>query len=202
MIKLNIETELRQKLAAAHHVIHYQGWDSLLATHLSARIPETNTLLLTPLNIPFEEVSASKLIKCDFDGNLIEDNGYKFLPQAINIHSEIYKANSSVMSTMHTHSICGVAVSTQKEGLQFIHQQAMRFYDDISYHDFHGLAVDNEGKQIVDSLGKKKVMILRNHGLLVTAESIEMALYLLYYLEISCDIQIKAMSLGGGNCVS
>ena len=191
------EKILREKLAAAHHIVYYHHWDDLLATHLSARIPGTNHLLITPMNVPFEEVCVSNLIKCDFDGGIVSDNGQKLMPQAINIHGEIYKQSQTIMSAMHTHSIDGVAVSSLESGLLFMNQQSLRFYDDVAYHDFDGLALQNEGEEIVKSLGKKKVMILRNHGLLTTGSSIEVALYLLYYLEVVCAIQVKTMSTGG-----
>lgn len=194
---MNIEKILREKLAAAHHVVHYYNWDDLLATHLSVRIPETNHILITPMNVPFEEVCASSLIKCDFNGKVISDNGQKLMPQAINIHGEIYKRSTTIMSAMHTHSIYGVAVSSLESGLLFMNQQSLRFYNDVAYHDFDGLALKNEGEEIVKSLGNKKVMILRNHGLLTTGRSIEVALYLLYYLEVVCEIQIKTLSSGG-----
>ena len=188
------ERELRIKLAAAHHIIHFNGWDDLLATHLSARIPNTNHILITPMNVPFEEVSASKLIKCDFDGKIVGDNKQVLMPQAKNIHGEIYKADDSIMSAMHTHSIYGVAVSSLKEGLLFLNQRSLRFYDDVAYCEYNGLALEDEGKHIVASLGNKRVMILRNHGLLTIGTSIELALYLLYYLERTCKTQIKIMS--------
>lgn len=193
---MNIEKMLREKLAAAHHIVHYHHWDDLLATHLSVRIPDTNHILITPMNTPFEEVCASNLIKCDFHGKIISDNGQKLMPQAINIHGEIYKNSSTIMSVMHTHSIYGVAVSSLERGLLFINQQSLRFYNDVAYHSFDGLALQNEGEEIVKSLKNKQVMILRNHGLLTTGRSIEVALYLLYYLEEVCEIQIKTLSSG------
>ena len=191
---LQLEQVLRRKLAAAHHIVRKMKCDDLLATHLSARIPGTEQLLITPLNIPFEEVTAEKLIKCDFNGKILVNNKQKLLPQAINIHGEIYKADLTINSAMHTHSIYGVALSTLECGIVFNHQQAMRFYNDVAYHKFDGLALHNEGKEIVASLGNKKTMVLNNHGLLTTGTSIEEAMYLLYYLEAVCEIQIKAMS--------
>lgn len=187
---------LREKLAAAHRIVHHMGCDDLLATHLSVRIPNADQLLITPLNIPFEEVTAEKIIQCDFDGNILVDNGLKLLPQAINIHGEIYKASTTIQSAMHTHSIYGVALSTLECGIVFNHQQALRFYNDVAYHRFDGLALHNEGAEIVKSLADKKTMVLNNHGLLTTGSSIEEAMYLLYYLEVVCEIQIKAMSTG------
>lgn len=194
---MSIEQTLREKLATAHHIVHHHGWDDLLATHLSVRIPDTNHILITPMNVPFEEVCASNLVKCDLNGKVISDNGQKLMPQAINIHGEIYKHNPAILSAMHTHSVYGVAVSSLERGLVFSNQQSLRFYNDVAYHAFDGLALHNEGEEIVKSLGEKKVMILRNHGLLTTGKSIETALYLLYYLEVTCKIQIKTLS---ANC--
>ncbi|WP_162902184.1 class II aldolase/adducin family protein [Facilibium subflavum] len=191
-----IEKELRVKLAAAHHIVHYHGWDDLLATHLSVRIPDTEMLLITPLNVPFEEVCASNLIKTDLNGNIIGDNGYTVMLQATNIHAAIYRKSNTIQSAMHTHSTYGVAVSALSCGLLFFNQQSLRFYDDVAYHDFNGLALENEGDEIVESLKHKKVMVLRNHGLLTTGKSLEEALYLLYYLEKVCELQIKTLSTG------
>lgn len=191
-----IEKQLREKLAAAHHILHFNGCDDLLATHLSARIPETHHMLVSPHNIPFEEVSASKLIKTDLDGNILSDNGYTVMPQAHNIHASIYKHSDTVMSAMHTHSIYGVAVASLQCGLLPFHQQALRFYNDVAYHEMNGLALENEGEEMVKSLGDKKVMILRNHGLLTTGATIEIATYFMFYLECACKIQVKALSTG------
>jgi ribulose-5-phosphate 4-epimerase/fuculose-1-phosphate aldolase len=188
------EQSLRIKLAAAHHIVHYSGWDDLLATHLSARVPGTNNLLITPTNVPFEEVTASRLIKCTPDGKILEDNGEGLMPQAINIHGEIYKASNTIMSAMHTHSLYGVAVASLKCGLLFQNQRALRFYDDVAYCEYNGLALEDEGKHIVQALQNKKVMILRCHGLLTTGTSIEEAVYLLHYLEHACETQIKILS--------
>ena len=191
----DIESELRIKLAAAHHVIKYYNYDDLLATHLSARIPNTKHILITPMDTPFEEVCASNLLKVDLDGNIISSNNKKLMPQAINIHAGVYKNSDKIMSAMHTHSIYGVATSTLKSGILFFNQQALRFYNDVAYYDYNTLALDKlEGEHIAKCLGNKKVMVLYNHGLLATGESIEKALYLTYYLEQVCEIQIKTLS--------
>jgi ribulose-5-phosphate 4-epimerase/fuculose-1-phosphate aldolase len=192
----DIEKVLREKLAASHHLIHIIGCDDLLATHLSARIPGTNHLLITPHNVPFEEVCASNLVKADFDGNSIGYNKCGLMPQAINIHSSIYKAEPNIMGAVHTHSVYGNAVAALECGLLFINQHSLRFYNDVAYHELDGLALGNEGEEIVKSLKTKKVMVLRNHGLLTVGNSIEEALYRMYYLERLCEIQIKTLSAG------
>ncbi|PIQ43868.1 MAG: aldolase [Gammaproteobacteria bacterium CG11_big_fil_rev_8_21_14_0_20_46_22] len=188
------EQSLRETLAASHHIIHFNGCDDLLATHLSARIPNTDHMLISPHNVPFEEVCASRLVKTDLDGNILSNNGQTVMPQAHNIHASIYKAKQTILSAMHTHSIYGTAVASLREGLLPLNQHALRFYNDVAYHDLDGLALGDEGEHIVSSLGDKKVMILCNHGLLTTGQSIEEATYLMYYLERVCKMQIKTLS--------
>lgn len=188
------EQTLREQLAACHHIVHYNGWDDLLATHLSARIPQTSYILITPMNVPFEEVSASKLIKCDTNGNIISANDQKLMPQAINIHGALYDARPHIMSAMHTHSHYGTSVASLQKGYQFLTQECLRFYNDIAYCEYDGLALDNEGERIVENLGDKAVMLLRNHGLLTTGESIEEAMYRLHYLEHTCRQQIEILA--------
>lgn len=190
-----LEQQLREDLAASHHIVYHYGWDDLLATHLSVRMPASNEVLITPHNVPFEEVSSENLVKVDLSGKILSQNGYTVMPQAFNIHAEIYKTNANIHSAMHTHSTYGVAVSSLKSGLLFCNQQALRFYNDVAYHDYNGLVLANEGDEIVQSLKYKKVMILRNHGLLTTGKSIYEALYLLYYLEKVCELQIKLQSV-------
>ena len=192
-----IEKRIREALAASHHIVHLSKADDLVATHLSARIPDTDQLLITPHNLPFEEVCASNLVKIDIEGNIISDrHHYGVMPQAVNIHASVYQKRDNVMSAMHTHSIYGNAVASLKCGLLYINQHAIRFYNEVAYHDFDGLALDNEGDAIADALGDKKVMILRNHGLLTTGASVGEACYLLHYLERCCQMQITAMSAG------
>ena len=191
----DIEKRIREELAASHHIIHYSGWDDLVATHLSARIPNTDHILISPHNIPFEEVCASNLVEIDFDGKVISDAyDYGVIPQAINIHAAVYRKSETIMSVMHTHSMYGGAVASLKCGLLYINQHVIHFYNEVAYHEFDGLALDNEGELIVNSLGDKKVMILRNHGLLTTGESVGEACYLMHYLERCCQMQIATMS--------
>lgn len=188
------EKDIRKKLTISHHIIQNNNFDDLLSTHLSARIPNTDQILITPLDVAFEAVEPHMLIKLDLKGNMIEDNGYTVMPQGSNIHLPIYQNNPHIQAAMHTHSIYGSAVSSLECGLLFINQHALRFYNDVAYHDFDALALGNEGEQIAKSLTDKKVMILKNHGLLTTGSSIEQAVYLLFYLERACKIQIKTLS--------
>lgn len=188
------ERYLREQLATAHHIIHMMGCDDLLATHISVRLPNTQQLLITPLNVPFEDISASNIMKSDLEGKPLSDNGHRIMPQATNIHASLYKENPNVMSAVHTHSLYGTAVSSLACGFLFSNQHSLRFYNEVAYHDLNGLALDNEGAEIAAALGGKSVLILRNHGLLTIGTSLEQAVYRMYYLERLCEMQIKTMA--------
>ncbi|QLE78668.1 aldolase [Francisella sp. Scap27] len=193
---MNNQKKYRKNLAISHHVIHHYGWDDLLATHISARLPNGN-IIITPHNVSFDKVTKKNLVTVDLDGNIISDNGYKVMPQAANIHLETYKARKDINAIIHTHSKYAVALSSLECGMQFCNQQSLRFYDDISYHHYYGLALENEGKAIAESLGEKNnMMILDNHGVITTADSIEKAIYKHYYFEQAIEIEIKTLATG------
>lgn len=191
---MTTEKVFRKKLAICHHVIHHYGWDDLLATHISARLPNGN-IIITPHNVSFDKVTKKNIVTVTPDDEIISDNGNKVMPQAANIHLETYKARQDINVIIHTHSKYAVILSSLECGMQFTNQQSLRFYDDISYHHYDGLALDNEGKAIANSLGKKNsMMILDNHGIITTAESIEKAIYKHYYFEQSIELEVKTLS--------
>ena len=193
---MTTEKVFRKKLAICHHVIHHYGWDDLLATHISARLPNGN-IIITPHNVSFDKVTKKNIVTVTPDGEIISDNGYKVMPQAANIHLETYKARQDINAIIHTHSKYAVVLSSLECGMQFTNQQSLRFYDDISYHHYDGLALDNEGKAIANSLSEKNsMMILDNHGIITTAESIEKAIYKHYYFEQSIELEVKTLSSG------
>lgn len=193
---MSIEKKLRKKLAVCHHVIHHYGWDDLLATHISARLPDGN-IIITPHNVTFDKVNSKNIVTVTLDGEIVSNNGYKVMPQAANIHLETYKARKDINAIIHTHSKYGVILSSLECGMQFTNQQSLRFYDDISYHHYDGLALDNEGKAIANSLGdKNNMMILDNHGIITTAESIEKAIYKHYYFEQAIELGVKTLTTG------
>ena len=191
---MSTEKKLRKKLAIAHHTLNYYGWDDLVSTHISIRL-EDDSVLITPHNVSFDRVNKNNIVRVDLDGNILSDNGYKVMPQAANIHLETYKARADINAIIHTHSMYGVILSTLESGMIFNNKQVLRFYNDIAYHDYGSLALDNEGEEIAKSLGaNKNMMILHNHGLITTANSIELALYKHYYFEKCAETQVKALS--------
>ena len=196
------EWALRVDLAAAYRIIADYGWDDLIFTHLSVRVPgPEHHFLLNPYNLMFEEVTASSLIKVDVDGNAVEPTPFITNPAGFTIHSAIHMARDDAHAVMHLHTPHGQAVSAQADGLLPLTQAAMLVREDIAYHDYEGIAVDlDERERIVEDLGTKNMMLLRNHGTLAVGQTIGEAFVRLYTLERACQAQV--MALAGGTEVN
>jgi len=196
------EHQARIDLAAAYRLVALYGWDDLIFTHISARVPGANHhFLLNPYGMMFEEVTASSLVKIDLAGNKVTESPYFINPAGFTIHSAVHEAREDALCVMHLHTDYGIAVSAQKDGLLPLSQQAMFALSSLAYHNYEGLALDEEEKpRLVADLGDKKYMILRNHGLLTVGRTCAEAFLGMFLLERACEIQILAQS-GGGELV-
>src|SRR2546428_7526358 len=157
------EWQARVDLAAAFRLVAICGWDDLIFTHISARVPGSeHHFLLNPYGMMFEEVSASNLVKVDLDGDKVMDSPYFINPAGFTIHSAVHAAREDALCVMHLHTDYGIAVSAQENGLLPISQQAMFPLSSLAYHDYEGLALNEDEKpRLVSDLGDKKNMILR-----------------------------------------
>ena len=193
------EWQTRIDLAAAYRLVALYGWDDLIFTHISARVPgPEHHFLLNPYGMMFEEVTASSLVKIDLSGNKVSDSPYFINPAGFTIHSAVHAAREDALCVMHLHTDYGIAVSAQAKGLLPISQQAMFPLASLAYHDYEGLALNDEEKpRLVADLGQKNYMILRNHGLLTVGKSAAEAFLSMYILERACRIQILTQSGGG-----
>src|SRR6476469_9334774 len=192
------EWKIRVDLAAAYRMVAYYGWDDLIFTHLSARIPgQDHHFLLNPYNLMFEEVTASSLVKVDVHGNAVEPTPFVTNPACFTIHSAIHMAREDAHAVMHLHTPARQAVSAHQEGLLPLTQTAMLVRGDVAFHDYEGVAVDlDERERLVADLGAKNAMILRNHGTLAVGGNVGECFIRLYYLERACQAQILALSAG------
>ena len=190
------EWAIRVDLAAAYRMVAYYGWDDLIFTHLSARIPgPDHHFLLNPYNLMFEEVTASSLVKVDTTGNPVEPTPFITNPAGFTIHSAIHMARDDAHAVMHLHTPHGQAVAAHSDGLLPLTQTAMLIRGDVSYHEYEGVAVDlDERERLVADLGTKNAMILRNHGTLAVGKNVGECFIRLYYLERACQAQIMALS--------
>ena len=196
------EWQARVDLAAAYRLVALYGWDDLIFTHISARVPSADHhFLLNPYGMMFEEITASSLVKIDLNGNKVMDSPYFINPAGFTIHSAVHAAREDALCVMHLHTDYGIAVSAQKNGLLPLSQQSMVALTSLAYHDYEGLALDEDEKsRLVADLGDKYYLILRNHGLLTIGRSAAEAFLAMFLLERACKIQILAQS-GGGELV-
>lgn len=197
------EWQLRVDLAAAYRLIALFGWDDLIFTHLSARVPgPEHHFLINPYGLGFDEITASSLVKVDQQGEPVLATQFPVNYAGFVIHSAIHAGREDVVAVIHTHTPAGVAVSAQRDGLLPISQQASVVLANIGYHDYEGLAVNEDEKpRLQQDLGNKQGLILRNHGLLTVGRSVAEAFLFMYTLQRSCEVQIMAQA-GGAELVS
>jgi ribulose-5-phosphate 4-epimerase/fuculose-1-phosphate aldolase len=193
------EWKLRVDLAATYRLVALYGWDDLVFTHISARVPgPEHNFLINPYGLMFEEITASSLLKIDMEGNKVEDSPYPVNPAGFTIHSALHMNRDDAHCVIHLHTDDGVAVSAQADGLLPLDQHAMAIVNDIAYHDYEGIALDlDERERLVKDLGAEKhLMILRNHGTLTLGRNCADAFLRMYYLERACTMQVRALAGG------
>jgi ribulose-5-phosphate 4-epimerase/fuculose-1-phosphate aldolase len=204
-IKMQVSDEewkARVDLAACYRIVAMYGWDDLVFTHISARVPGgEDHFLINPYGLLFEEITASSLVKVDLDGEKVLDSPHPVNPAGFVIHSAIHAAREDAGCVLHTHTKAGIAVSAQEDGLLPISQTSLFPYVTLGYHNYEGVALnDDEKPRLVADLGMNNALILRNHGLLTTAPTVADAFLFMYVLETACQIQIMAQS-GGSELV-
>jgi ribulose-5-phosphate 4-epimerase/fuculose-1-phosphate aldolase len=187
------EWAVRVDLAACYRLIAHFGWDDLILTHNSARVPgHLDQFLINPMGLMFDEITASTLLKVDMDGNLVEPSDYEPNHAGYVIHSAIYLGRPDVNCVVHTHTEADIAVGALEDGLLPLSQWAMRFYDRLGYHDYEGVSLDlDERERLQQSIGNHPVLVLRNHGLLATGRNVAEAFSLTYHFERSAEAQLK-----------
>lgn len=194
------EQEIRKDLAAAYQLCALFGWDDLIYTHLSARIPgPEHHYLVNPLGLGFDEITASNLIKIDLDGNIIGENpdGHRPNYAGFIIHGGIHSAREDAGCIMHLHTEAQMALSTVEGGLLPLTQHAMRFHGRVGYHAYEGIALsEDERVRFIADLGDHAVLILHNHGTLTVGATVAQAFVEMYYLEKSARTQLLAQGTG------
>lgn len=195
------EWALRVDLAAAYRLVALYGWDDLIFTHLSARVPgPEHHFLINPYDMMFEEITASSLVKIDVEGKPVGKSEHPVNPAGFTIHSAIHMAREDAHAVMHLHTPHGQAVSAMEFGLLPHTQTSMIAGHDIAYHDYEGIATDlDERERLVADLGAKNAMILRNHGTLAVGGTVAQAFLRLYFLERACEAQVLMLTAGREN---
>jgi ribulose-5-phosphate 4-epimerase/fuculose-1-phosphate aldolase len=192
------EWQARVDLAAAYRLVAHYGWDDLIFTHISARVPgPEHHFLINPYGLLFTEMTASNLVKVDLDGAIVEPTPYFVNPAGFTIHSAVHAAREDAKCVLHLHTVAGVAVSCQEDGLLALEQTAMLVAGQVAYHEYEGVALLlDERPRLVADLGSKNLMLLRNHGTLAVGETVGEAFLAMYFLERACATQVAALAGG------
>jgi ribulose-5-phosphate 4-epimerase/fuculose-1-phosphate aldolase len=192
------EWQARVDLAALYRLTALYKWDDLVFTHISMRVPgPEHHFLINPYGFLFEEITASSLVKVDLQGNKVKDTPHFINPAGFTIHSAVHEAREDVQCVFHTHTLAGVAVSAQKNGLLPISQQSLFPLSSLGYHNYEGVALNAEEKpRLVADLGTNRALILRNHGLLTVGRTAAEAFLAMYVLEAACRVQVMAQAGG------
>jgi len=195
---VDVERQLRIELAAAHRLAEKFGMSELIYTHISLRVPgETPSYLFKPHELLFDEITASNLVRVDLAGNVVSDSAYRVNAAGTAIHGTILEARPDVNCVFHSHSPYAVAVSSLECGLLPMSQAALRFTGQIAYHDYAGAPTDPvECSRLAEDMGDNSVMLMRNHGILATGQTVGEAFVAAFYLEKACEFQVLAQSTG------
>jgi len=195
------EWAVRVDLAAAYRLVALYGWDDLIFTHLSARVPgPEHHFLINPYDMMFEEITASSLVKIDVEGQPVLPTSHPVNPAGFTIHSALHMNCEDAHSVMHLHTPHGQAVSAMSDGIMEHTQTGMIARHDIAYHEYEGIATDlEERERLVEDMGDKHAMILRNHGTLAIGQSVAECFVRLYFIERACETQVMMLSAGREN---
>ncbi len=191
------EWQSRVDLAACYRLVADMGWDDLIYTHISLRLPQTDTYLVNAFGVAFDEVTASNLVKVDLDGNVLDDTPHTINPAGFTIHSAIHEVRLDDHCVIHLHTKEMIAVASQKRGLRPYSQYSMFSLPSLSYHAYEGLAVDDgERKRLQTDLGENNHMLLINHGGLTLGPTVGDAFMRFYDMQRACEIQLMLQAAG------
>lgn len=195
------EWAVRVDLAAAYRLVALYGWDDLIFTHLSARVPgPEHHFLINPYDMMFEEITASSLVKIDVEGQPVIPTSHPVNPAGFIIHSALHMNCEDAAAVMHLHTPDGQAVSAMADGLMEHTQTGMIARHDIAYHEYEGIATNlEERERLVEDMGDKHAMILRNHGTLAIGKTVAECFLRLYFIERACTAQVRMLSAGREN---
>ncbi len=195
------ERAARVQLAACYRVFDHLGWTEMIFNHITLRVPGPEThFLINPFGLHYREITASNLVLIDIEGNPVRESKWPVNRAGFVIHSAIHGAITDAHCVMHTHTTTGMAVACLREGLSPTNFYAAQLQGQIAYHDFEGISVEpGEKARLVRSIGARRALILRNHGLLAWGPSVPEAFLMLWTLQRACDVQIASSAAGALN---
>jgi ribulose-5-phosphate 4-epimerase/fuculose-1-phosphate aldolase len=188
------ERAARQQLAACYRVFDHLGWTELIYNHITLRVPgEDGAFLINPYGLHFSEVCASNLVKIDIEGKRLDDSIHPINPAGFVQHAAFHRGLPEAHCVMHTHTTAGMAVASLEDGLSISNFYSALLAGQVGMHDFEGITTrPDEGARLIAALGKRRAMILRNHGLLTLGRTVPEAFLRMWLLQRACEIQIAA----------
>ncbi|PZU11039.1 class II aldolase/adducin family protein [Sphingomonas sp.] len=195
------EWGLRVELARFYRLVDYFGWTELIFNHISVRLPgPDHHYLMNPFGLNYDEVTPDNLITVALDGTLARQSEYKANPAGFSLHGAIHSTREDVLCVAHTHSIAVSAVAMKQGGISHDNFYGAQLIDRVAYHDFEGITINpGEMARMVQSLGDKHVLVLRNHGIAVCERDIPNTFVLLWKVQRAAEVQCQAGMLPGPN---
>lgn len=192
------ERDLRQRLAACYRVFAMLGWVEMIYNHITVRLPGGDGhFLINPFGLHYSEVTASNLVKIDVEGRVIGESRWPVNPAGFTVHAALHRGIPDAHCVMHTHTTAGCAVAGAQAGLSMDNFYSAQLHDRVAYHDFEGITLHTaEGPRLLQSVGDRPAIILRNHGLVSWGTTIPMAFAVLWTLQRACEIQVAGAALG------
>ena len=197
------EWAARVQLAACYRVFAMLGWVEMIYNHITVRLPDSvaqteKQFLINPFGLHYGEVTASNLVKIDLAGNVLDGSPHKVNPAGFTVHAAIHNGLPDAHCIMHTHTTAGVAVACTRIGLQQTNFYTAQLHNMVAYHDFEGITIHaDEGPRLLQSVGNRQAVILRNHGLLAWGQTLPQTFAILWTLQRACEIQLATFSMGG-----
>ena len=198
------EWDARVQLAAAYRIFDLLGWTELIYNHISLRLPGPERhFLINPFGLHYSEVKASNLVKIDLQGNIVGQSDWPINPAGFTPHATLHASIPQAHCVMHTHTTAGLAVASLEEGLSISNFYSAQLRGKLAYHDFEGITVHaDEGPRLLQSIGDKQAVILRNHGLLAWGDNLPRAFAILWLLQRACEIQVATLAMGKARPIS
>jgi ribulose-5-phosphate 4-epimerase/fuculose-1-phosphate aldolase len=199
------EWAARVELAACYRVFALLGWTEMIYNHITLRLPDSVTggdkqFLINPFGLHYSEVTASNLVKINLQGEVLDGSPHPVNPAGFVVHATLHGGIEGAHCVMHTHTTAGVAVACLKGGLQQTNFYSAQLHNMVAYHDFEGITIHaEEGPRVLQSIGDKPAVILRNHGLLAWGQTLPQTFAILWTLQRACEIQLATFSMGGAD---
>jgi ribulose-5-phosphate 4-epimerase/fuculose-1-phosphate aldolase len=198
------EWRSRVELAACYRVFDLLGWTEMIFNHITLRVPgPQRVFLINPFGLMYHEVTASNLVAVDIEGRPVRPTEHSVNRAGFVTHSAIHGHVDQAHCVMHTHTTTGMAVACSEQGLSHDSFYGAQLHGRVAYHEFEGVTVNpDERSRMLTSIGDKRCVVLRNHGLLSWGHDIAEAFMWLWTLQRACDVQVVARSAGAMHAIT